>query len=91
MESNIVFYPMSELPEREESDPVFSKMVIIYNDKLNSVDLGYFDFEEGSWSHFGESTFLLKCWCYIPKPVVIEQEEWEIVKPRGYKKDAFDL
>jgi len=89
MESNIIFYPMSEIPARDQSDVSFSKTVIIYNDKLNFVDLGYFDFEEGQWSHFGENSFLLKCWCYIPKPLEIEDEKWEIVIPKGYKKRFF--
>jgi len=88
MEDNIRFYPMSELPVRDESDAGFSKTVIIYNDKLNFVDLGYFDFEEEKWSHFGENAFLLKCWCYVPKPL-IEDEKWEIVEPKGYKKRFF--
>jgi len=89
MESNIIFYPMSELPARDESDSSFSKTVIIYNDKLNFVDLGYFDFEGKHWSHFGKNAFLLKCWCYIPMPLAIESKKWEIVEPKGYKKRFF--
>ncbi|MNK10875.1 hypothetical protein D3C87_289070 [compost metagenome] len=89
MENNIIFYPMSELPAKDESDASFSKTVIIYNNKLNFVDLGYFDFEEGQWSHFGENSFLLKCWCYIPTPLVIEDEKWEIIAPKGYQKQFF--
>ena len=84
MEDNMRFYSMSEFPVRDESDASFSETVIIYNDKLNFVDLGYFDFEEGRWFHFGENAFLLKCWCYIPKPLV-EDEKWEIITPKGYK------
>lgn len=81
---------MSELPVRDESDASFSKTVIIYNSKFNIVNLGYFDFEEGEWAHFGDNTFLLKCWCYIPTPSeIIRDKEWEIIAPKGYQKRFF--
>lgn len=78
---------MSELPAPDESDASFSKTVIIYGDGLNFVDLGYFDFEEKQWSHFGKNIFLLKCWCYIPDPG--ENKKWESIVPKGYKKYFF--
>ena len=89
MKNDIIFYPMSELPARDESDASFSKTVIVYGDKLNFIDMGYFDFEEGEWSHFGQNIFLLKCWCYIPDPVENNYEKWESIMPKGYKKFFF--
>lgn len=90
MDNSILFYPMSELPVPDESDASFSKTVIIYGDEFNFIDLGYFDFEEGQWSHFGKNTFLLKCWCYIPTPSeIIRNENWEVIAPKGYRRYLF--
>jgi hypothetical protein len=78
---------MSERPVADESDESFSKTVIIYGEGKGYVELGYFDFEQGQWSHFGNNSFLLKCWCYIPEPqVIIENKEWHAVPPRGYNR-----
>lgn len=83
----IVYYPMTEKPFADESDDSFSKTVIIYGEGQGYVELGYFDFEQGQWSHFGNNSFLLKCWCYIPEPgAVKENKEWQAVAPRGYNK-----
>lgn len=68
MNSEVLFFPMTEKPVRDESDPSFSQTVIIYGDQKNVVELGYFDFEEDEWLHFGQNLFMLKCWCYIPNP-----------------------
>ncbi|MNL87788.1 hypothetical protein D3C87_2171430 [compost metagenome] len=52
--------------------------------------MGFFDFEQGEWSHFGENSFLLKCWCYIPVPSeIIRKNEWKVTSPKGYKKYFF--
>jgi hypothetical protein len=84
---NVIFHPMSEIPDADESDASFSKTVLIYNDTLKVTEFGYYDFEEGQWSHFGNNTFLLKCWCYIPDPAAaIPQPDWAAIAPKGYKK-----
>lgn len=86
MDNEILFFPMSKKPERDESDPSFSKTVIIYGSQ-SFVELGYFDFDADQWTHFGENLFLLKCWCYIPNPtVLIDNTEWEAIALKGYKK-----
>jgi hypothetical protein len=78
---------MNEWPMADESDASFSKTVIIYGEKDGFIELGYFDFEQGQWSHFGNTGFLLKCWCYIPEPgKVKENKEWQAIAPRGYNK-----
>ena len=90
MEISTVFYPMSEKPLPDDSDKSFSKTVIIFGDKLNFIDLGYFDFEEMQWSHFGKNQHLLRCWCYIPDPKEMAHcLEWMPLEPTGYKKDFF--
>jgi hypothetical protein len=81
------FYPMTEWPTPDESDKSFSKTVIIYGDKPDVVELGFYDFEQGQWSHFGNHSFLLKCWCYIPDPGTIRQsEDWVATEHRGYNR-----
>lgn len=87
MKNEIVFYPMSEIPVHDESDTSFSKTVIVYDDKLNFSDMGYYDFERGEWSCFGEVWFLLKCWCYIPHVTDCENiSRWETIKSKRIKK-----
>jgi hypothetical protein len=84
---DIKFYPMSDKPAPDESDASFSRTVIVYNEKLIAVGLGYYDFEIGQWLHFSHSSFLLKCWCYIPAPDdVIKENKWEVIAPKGYQK-----
>ena len=81
------FYPMTERPTRDESDTSFSKTVIVYGQKLNEAGLGYFDFEINEWLLLGDTTFLLKSWCYLPSLTSdITNNEWDTIVPRGYKK-----
>ena len=89
--SEIKFYPMSDRPTPEESDTSFSKTVIVYGERVNDVGLGYFDFEMNEWLHFGESTFLLKCWCYVPYPINTKNTNWELTVPRGYQKSFYGI
>jgi hypothetical protein len=78
---------MTEWPVADESDASFSKTVIIYGDKPDVVELGFYDFEQGQWSHFGNNSFLLKCWCYIPDPGAVRQnKDWEGIAPKGYNR-----
>lgn len=81
------FYPMTERPTRDESDTSFSKTVIVYGQKLNEAGLGYFDFEINEWLLLGDTTFLLKSWCYLPNlPNEVKDSAWNIIVPKGYKK-----
>lgn len=86
MNPAINFYPMSQYPEADESDPSFSQTVLVYGDNLNFVELGYYDFEKKLWAHFGEGSFLLKCWCYIPSPEAFIKAKQPVgVKHLNYK------
>ena len=89
MNDSVIFYPMSEKPVPDDSDNSFSRTVIIFGDKLNFIDLGYFDFEQQQWSHFGKNIHLLKCWCYIPDPRKTNGIDWEAIEPIGYRKNFF--
>lgn len=86
MENSTVFYPMSTIPMPDESDQTFSKTVLIYGDKSDFVELGYYDFEVSQWSHFGSNIFLLKCWCYLPDPGMIANSEWPVIIPMDYSE-----
>jgi hypothetical protein len=85
-----LFYNMNDLPLPDESDCSFSKTVIIYGEGFNFVELGYYDFEQGQWLLFCKSLFLLKCWCYIPKPDIhFIDKDFQLKEPKGYKSMFF--
>lgn len=88
----IPFYPMSELPVPDKDDESFSETVLVYGNKRGFVELGYFDFEDESWYHFGSDSFLLKCWCYVPHPDPkhLNDQEWPLIKHQGYQNDIVD-
>ena len=91
MEDNTEFYPMTQTPLPDSSDASFSCTVIIYGTEAQQMELGYYDFEEGQWAHFGKNGFLLKCWCYIPNPRnFLNKVSWEAVPSKGYKANIFD-
>lgn len=79
---------MINMPQPDEGDPSFSKTVIIYSEDLETIVFGYFDFEQGQWTHFGKNEILLKCWCYVPTPDRIIQD-WTALQPKGYIKPLY--
>lgn len=90
MEDKVKFYPMSELPPAEDSDTSFSRTVLVYGRNRSFVELGYYDFEKEQWVHFGEGSFLLKCWCFIPNPgKLLNDKKWEEVKHKDYKSSFY--
>lgn len=91
MDNGELFHPMTEIPLADESDVTFSRTVIIYGEKQHFVELGYYDFEEETWSHFGRNNFSLKCWCYLPEPLgAIRNAEWKAISPKGHKGSIFE-
>jgi hypothetical protein len=81
------FYPMTERPKEDESDNTFSKTVLIYDDLLRFIGLGYFDFEQGDWSMFTNNKSMLKCWCYVPQPQGLNNlKNWASITFGGYNK-----
>lgn len=89
MDKDFEFYPMTMLPEQDESDGSFSRTVIIYGEGRDFIELGYYDFEAGTWIHFGQNIFLLKCWCYIPCADKALTNGWKAFKPKGFKSPYF--
>jgi len=81
-----VFYPMALIPEADEVDASYSKTVLVFGEKRQFVELGFYDFESKQWSHFGEDSFLLKCWCYVPNPEnYLKANNPVSVKHAGYR------
>jgi len=86
----IPFYPMSKKPKPDDTDADFSKTVLVFGEDRKFVELGYYDFQEKQWAHFGEGSFLLKCWCYIPDPtLILNGARWKAVKHSGYKESFY--
>jgi len=83
------FFPMNELPEKSVDDPSFSETVIVYDKTSNDhifENLGYYDFEGSEWTHFGDESMNLICWCYVPDPKkFISSNDLEIALHRGYR------
>jgi len=86
---NHVYYPMTMKPLPDEGDASFSKTVIIFSEDLTNFELGYFDFDQDEWSHFGKNDIMLKCWCYVPFPENDIYENWQALKPKGYIKPLY--
>ena len=85
-----LFFPMSKKPQPDDTDADFSRTVLVFGEERRFVELGYYDFQEKQWAHFGEDSFLLKCWCYLPDPeAVINSAGWKVVKHSGYKESFF--
>lgn len=86
---SIVFYPMTETPEPDFNDSSFSVTVLVFSEQSDYIELGYYDYEDGFWCHFGSYSFLLKCWCYLPKPEgikMLDNKHWPLIQHQGYKK-----
>ncbi|WP_121667012.1 hypothetical protein [Mesonia aquimarina] len=84
-----IFHPMSEPPMPDKNDESFSETVLVYSENTEFIELGYFDFEDECWYHFGSDSFLLKCWCYIPNPVEClgDHQEWPLAKHKDYDEN----
>lgn len=84
------FHPMWKKPKVSNDDSRFSKIVLVYEldfdtKKMINSDLGYFDFEEETWSKFGEDSMMLYCWKEIPDPSeFMKDKDWVIALHTGY-------
>ncbi len=83
------FYPMSKRPEHSDDEYLFSKTVMVYDEGSDTdkfSELGYFDFENDEWIHFGDNSMKLICWCEIPDPAdYIKNNNLKSVTHRGYR------
>lgn len=66
-----IYYPMTDIPEKEHQADNFSKTVLIYElDKITKamydVALGYYNFNTRSWFVVGGDSILAYCWTELP-------------------------
>lgn len=85
MKTNTEFYKMNRFPEYEPME-TFSKTVLIYDEAGEYSDLGFYNFDSSEWTIFGDFSFKLACWCYIPSAKeFIEKENIILVEHSGYR------
>ena len=59
---------MSHRPDVSPDDFHFSKTVLVYDESDEGYcELGYFNFDTDQWSHHGDISMNLICWCEIPR------------------------
>lgn len=65
----------------------FSVPVLVFDKSdLNFCEIGHYNFDTKEWSHFGENSMKLICWCYLPNPSeFVENNNLEYVLHEGYR------
>jgi len=64
---------MQKLPQRATDKrgnmEDFSLPVLLFDkEEPTFCNIGHYNFDTETWSHFGEESMKLICWCYIPNP-----------------------
>lgn len=71
----------TDLKGNEES---FSVPVLVFDESEPTFcEIGHYNFDTKSWSHFGENSMKLICWCYLPNPT-------EFLKCKNFKSVIHD-
>ena len=89
-EQNNIFNRMQEIPKRATdlagNFEDFSVPVLVFDkSEHNFCEIGYYNFDTKEWSHFGENSMRLICWCYLPNPSeFIKNNRLEYVLHKGY-------
>jgi hypothetical protein len=85
------FFSMQVLP-RTAQDLLgkfedFSVPVLVFDKSdSNFCEIGHYNFDTKQWSHFGEISMKLICWCYLPDPSeFIKNNNLEYVLHEGYR------
>jgi hypothetical protein len=85
------YFKMQELPKvatdlngNEES---FSVPVLVFDEtEPTFCEIGHYNFDTNSWSHFGENSMKLICWCYLPNPTeFLKGKNFNSVLHDGYR------
>ena len=85
------FYNMQRLPKVAKGingqPQEFSVPVLLFDkDDPTFCEIGHYDFKNKTWTHFGEMSLKLICWCYIPNPTnFLKNKEFEYVIHEGYR------
>lgn len=90
-EQRNMFFPMQEIPKKA-TDLLgrfedFSVPILVFDkSEPNFCEIGHYNFDTKEWSHFGENSMKLICWCYLPDPSdFIKNNELEYVLHEGYR------
>jgi hypothetical protein len=84
------FHKMQEFPKRASGsrgiEEDFSIAVLVYDeDQPTFCEIGHYNFDVQKWSHFGDSSMKLICWCEIPDALeFINQNSLESVEHEGF-------
>lgn len=82
------FYSMQEKPKVATNlygeSELFSVPVLVFESE-EFCEIGHYNFDTKEWSHFGDNSMQLICWCYIPNPKdFIKNNKLKWVKHTGY-------
>lgn len=80
------FKPMNKFPKQAKGE-YFSVPVLVFDENDNDFcEIGHYNFDTQSWSHFGENSMKLICWCYLPNPKeFLKSKNWISVEHDGYR------
>jgi hypothetical protein len=86
------FHSMQKIPKQATDlngniEP-FSVAVLVYDDTEHPFcEIGHYNFDTGTWSHFGEGSMHLICWCYLPDPTEFRRNNPDLksVIHEGYR------
>ena len=85
------FHNMQEYPKRATTlngdDENFSLPVLVFDeDNPSFCEIGHYNFNCEMWSHFGDDSMKLICWCYPPNPTTfLKGKNFESVLHIGYR------
>ena len=84
------FYNMQTLPKRSYdlvgNPEDFSVTVLVFSeDEPTHAELGFYNFDTEAWSHFGDFSMMLICWCYLPDPTeFLKDKDFVAIEHEGY-------
>jgi hypothetical protein len=87
----VQFYSMNCFPEKAKdlkgNKECFSVPVLVFDEDYPTFcELGNYNFDTGKWSHFGDNSMKLICWCFLPNPTdYIKNNKLYSVKHEGYR------
>lgn len=85
------FHKMQDFPKQatdlKGNLESFSIPVLVFDkDEPNFCEIGHYNFDTKTWSHFGENSMKLICWCYLPNPsIFLKNNNLEYVLHEWYR------
>ncbi len=90
--ANMEFYKMQTLPKQAKdlsgNLEDFSVPVLVFEkSEPDFCEIGHYNFDTKEWTHFGEISMKLICWCYMPNPSeFIKNNDLVHVLHEGYRE-----